>query len=64
MKKFVKIKDVELNDMKRKELEEANGGLIFDPGTFGPYGYAMPDPGPGNGLPDILKRYSGPTILQ
>jgi hypothetical protein len=51
MKKFVRIQDVELNEMKKKELEEANGGLIRDPGLI--IG-AMPP------TPDIFKPFPVP----
>lgn len=46
MKDFIDIKDVEVNNMKKKELLEANGGyadpIIYTPGT--PSGALPPSP--------------------
>jgi hypothetical protein len=59
MKNFVSIQDVELNELKKKELEEANGGFVFDPGVvIGPCGWVCPDPFEKKGPLDILKPIS------
>jgi hypothetical protein len=48
MKDFINVKDVEVNNMKKKELVEANGGyvdpIIFTPVT--PSGLIAPTPSP------------------